>query len=103
MKLLIAPTLRHVRQTPVLYPITACYIFGVISIVIAAAGWLPVGEVIIGFGFLCVLVLLAGTHHEVVVIHRQNEVLVARVEQLGDALLRAGVIVPDPAATKGSS
>lgn len=90
--------LRKFLHTPVLYPITACYMCGVTTMVAVVAGWIPFGTGVAAFGFACVLIVLGVMYVQVTVVQSLvHDALITRVDQLLQTLEAGGIAVPhDP-------
>ena len=97
---------------PSAYPVSAAWISGVVALVLISAGWVDLGPAITGFGFVCILIVLAVSQRQIGVVHNdlgvvhelvnsQRTAMAERIDALVAALTLAGVAIPvDPEQAK---
>lgn len=97
---------RRFLAAPSLYPVTACYVCAVLTIIAISAGWVRIDTGILLLGFAAVLIVafrimfdFRGVQKEVSTIHElansQHDAAMARIDQLTAALIANSVRVPD--------
>lgn len=102
--------LKEFGHTPALYPVTCCYLAGVIALLWASTGLLKVEYAIVVLGFASMIIIMVAMKNEVATVHylvdHQHDLLNDRIEQLTQTILdvRPAVKLPDDpvAATRTS-
>lgn len=90
--------IRRVVGSVAFYPVTLTYIAGVAMMALAVAGKIRVDVAVLASAVFACLAVVIALDREVRTVHRlvnsQHDVLIARVKQLVDALVAAGVTIP---------
>ena len=90
--------IRRLLDSPSTYPITT-YFLGAMGILFAkSTGWINLPTAFVTLGFLALLLILVAFRQDLKVVHAlvnsQHDDLVARVQQLTDALVDSNTEVP---------
>lgn len=98
----MSPYLRRMVQSTAIRPVTSIYVVAVIIIVTVAEGWTRADVGVVLLAIACHFSITASMRRELTTVHHLvNASLIARVDQLIEALHEAGIDVPrDPRSEK---
>lgn len=90
--------IRRLLDSPSTYPLTTFWL-GAMSLLFAESiGWVTLSAALAALAFLALLLIMVAFRRDIAVVHTlvnsQHDDLVARVQQLTDALIDSSVAVP---------